>query len=398
MAKLRVGVGVTYVPSSDDPPDGWARALQDARTAAAAWGVTRLADVTRLDRIGVPVFQAIRPESRALCVHQGKSFRADEARLGALMESLESAHAEAFAHDGPTAPFTDLPATARPPSLADFVLDRAEVPPDDAPIAWTPARRLVDGAAAYAPFDCISLDFTVAWDGRMDRTSCGLAARFDPAGAELKGLFEALERDADAEWRALPDARRSATRVDRGAIAYPWFRDLDERVKAVDAGLAIYAVPALSGLPAVRAAVFEKGPRRRGRVSTGGWGCAASWEAALKAAVLEAVQARLTAISASRDDILYAEPGEPRWYGDAAPLPPGMPALDWARVTEQTPDVSIPDAGALARRLADASYPDASAVTLSAPGERVCVVKIFAPGLGANRRRRRAPLRAGAGR
>jgi ribosomal protein S12 methylthiotransferase accessory factor len=308
------------------------------------------------------------------------------------MESLESAHAEVFIHDGPAVALADLPRNARPPAMGDFVLDRTKVPADDAPIAWVGAERLLDGGATHAPFDCVSLDCTVAWDRRMDRTSCGLAARFDLEGARLKGLLETLERDADAEWRALPDGRRSATRVDRGSIPYPWFRDLDERVKRVDAGLAIYAVAGLGGLPAVRAAVFENGPRRSGRISTGGWGCAPGWEAALKAAVLEAVQARLTAISAVRDDILYFEPGERPWYSDAAPLPPGMRALDWAQVCDETPDLVISGPRALAERLAAAGYPDASAVTLSPPGARVCVVKVFTPGLGANRRRRRAPI------
>mgnify|MGYP006149433749 FL=1 len=36
--------------------------------AARALGVTRLADVTGLDRIGIPVFQAVRPLSLSLSV------------------------------------------------------------------------------------------------------------------------------------------------------------------------------------------------------------------------------------------------------------------------------------------------------------------------------------------
>jgi len=43
-----------------------------ARGAAAAAGVTRLAEITGLDLVGIPVFQAIRPAGRSLSVHQGK--------------------------------------------------------------------------------------------------------------------------------------------------------------------------------------------------------------------------------------------------------------------------------------------------------------------------------------
>ena len=57
-------------------------------------GITRLADVTGLDRIGVPVFQAIRPLSRSVSVSQGKGLDPDAARASALMEAVETWHAE----------------------------------------------------------------------------------------------------------------------------------------------------------------------------------------------------------------------------------------------------------------------------------------------------------------
>src|SRR5215470_14988881 len=57
-------------------------------------GITRLADVTGLDWIGLPVYQAIRPNSRNISVSQGKGLTRDQAKVSALMESLESFHAE----------------------------------------------------------------------------------------------------------------------------------------------------------------------------------------------------------------------------------------------------------------------------------------------------------------
>ena len=70
--------------------------LPIALRAAEKAGVTRLADVTRLDRLGLPVWQAVRPMSRAVSVHQGKGATDADAKVGALLEGVESHAAETF--------------------------------------------------------------------------------------------------------------------------------------------------------------------------------------------------------------------------------------------------------------------------------------------------------------
>ena len=60
----------------------------------APLGITRLADVTGLDDIGIPVVQAIRPNARSLSVSQGKGLDHDAATASALGESIELWHAE----------------------------------------------------------------------------------------------------------------------------------------------------------------------------------------------------------------------------------------------------------------------------------------------------------------
>src|SRR5262245_22815534 len=60
----------------------------------AALGITRIADVTGLDTIGIPVCVAVRPNSRSLSVSQGKGLTLEQARVSAAMESIETHHAE----------------------------------------------------------------------------------------------------------------------------------------------------------------------------------------------------------------------------------------------------------------------------------------------------------------
>jgi ribosomal protein S12 methylthiotransferase accessory factor len=57
---------------------------------AAQCGVTRLADITGLDRIGIPTYSAVVPKSEdILSVYNGKGALREDAKAGALMEAIE---------------------------------------------------------------------------------------------------------------------------------------------------------------------------------------------------------------------------------------------------------------------------------------------------------------------
>ena len=58
------------------------------------FGITRVADVTGLDRVGIPVAIAIRPSARSVAVSQGKGIDLASAKVSALMEAIEVWHAE----------------------------------------------------------------------------------------------------------------------------------------------------------------------------------------------------------------------------------------------------------------------------------------------------------------
>src|SRR5271170_727210 len=76
--------------------DGIDRVISAAETiervagAAESLGVTRLADITGLDRIGIPVYSSVVPKSHdVLSVYNGKGARPADAQVGALMEAIE---------------------------------------------------------------------------------------------------------------------------------------------------------------------------------------------------------------------------------------------------------------------------------------------------------------------
>ena len=68
--------------------------LARVRPHMARLGITRLGNITGLDRIGIPVAIAVRPNSRSVSVSQGKGLDLPQAMASALMEANEGFHAE----------------------------------------------------------------------------------------------------------------------------------------------------------------------------------------------------------------------------------------------------------------------------------------------------------------
>lgn len=64
--------------------------VRRVRGLAGRMGVTRLSDITGLDRVGIPTFSAIVPLSGdSISVYTGKGARRADAKAGALMEAIE---------------------------------------------------------------------------------------------------------------------------------------------------------------------------------------------------------------------------------------------------------------------------------------------------------------------
>ena len=75
---------------------------------AGRMGITRLANVTGLDNIGIPVYMACRPLSRSIAVSQGKGLTPAEAKISAFMEAAETWHGETITLPLKMASFDEL--------------------------------------------------------------------------------------------------------------------------------------------------------------------------------------------------------------------------------------------------------------------------------------------------
>ena len=337
--------------------------------------------------MGLPVFQAVRPRSRALRVHQGKHRDPELAQIGALMEGVESHAAESFCGLRRSCRLIDLPDQERVPAADDFAKQRGGLDAQSL-LDWTPLSRWRDGGVLWAPWLGISLDLTLDTTSPVERSSNGLAAGFDSGAVRLAALCEVLERDAMAEWLALAPARCALDRLDVTRVGAAWLQNLQAQAQTWGVRMTVFGFASLVGWPVVVCSLHERAAAhlRRGRVY--GSACRPDAHGALEAAVAEAAQARLTAISAVRDDILPGEPFDREAaFVFAPPLPPTMTAADFDRFGQAArgPD-NIEDAADLIERC---GLGPVAEIELPAPAP-ARVFKVVAPGLGMEGRRRRS--------
>jgi len=262
-------------------------------------GITRVADLTRMDEIGIPVYQAIRPNSRTLSVSQGKGVTPQLAKVSAIMESLESWHAEEL-----QLPTFDARVREVQPelsyALASLLQRERHFLHPGLKLAWVPARMLDSDKLTYVPRALVELDYTVRMDyapSTFEATSNGLASGNIKPEAILHGLLEVVERDALA--RALQARWPWERFVNPSTIENVSNRRLLEQLTAAGASFLIYDATGPSGLPCFRVSIWSEALPE----IFSGAGCHLDKDIALSRAITEAAQTRLTLIAGARDDL-----------------------------------------------------------------------------------------------
>lgn len=299
---------------SSDQPDDDAEPLADALFERVApffdrFGLTRVGSLTSLDTIGIPVWFATRPNSRSLAVSQGKGLDDAQARISAVMESLEQAVAERpkrFVSE-----FGSISDMERRDQIVPLAEMMRCIRPDLDPAgerAWVRGLSLVTGEAVLAPYELVGLDMRsdAPWDRDAFRfSSIGLASGAALAPAALHALCEVIENDATAPLQALTFRLPTSQPLLPGTGTSA---DLDAAIALVQqAGLqlAFYDIASDIALPTILCTIERDvmtgegaGIRRSAGVA-----CHPNAPRAALAALLEAVQTRLTYISGARDDI-----------------------------------------------------------------------------------------------
>lgn len=348
-----------------------------------ALGITRVADLTGLDTLGVPVAAAMRPNSRSLAVHQGKGLSRAAAKVSAIMEAAECHHAETI----------ERPLRlVRPGALADAV-DVRRLPRGggelDTPFLWIEGVDLASAAPRWVPYELVHADFTApqpAGSFLFQATTNGLAAGNEPVEAMVHALCEAVERDAIAVWRAAGGpGGRGARVLDPGDVADLACAGLLRRFTTAGVAVAIWDVTGDAGLPAYLCLLVPPDGGLAGIEPELGSGCHLDPGVALARALTEAAQARTTRISGARDDFAPAS-YEPA--ARAARLADAQGWLSLARRGRQTAfraDRAGPtlrnDLDTVLDRLRRIGCGEAVWVDLSKPALGIAAGRVVVPGL-----------------
>jgi len=330
------------------------------------FGISRIADITGLDRVGFPVVQAVRPNARSNVVTQGKAMTREGAAVGAVLECMEMAAGEDLTR------FADAPAddaTTWSP-LAPGLPEGTVWPDTDT--RYIAAYDLTNDQRVSLPRDLISTDFSrgaAAESAPILRHSIGLGAGTSLAAALMHGLMEAIEADARLHAEATGREQRIALKQDD-----PGYGPLLDLLATAGIEAMVYAQPCKAGLFAVKASVIE----RKGPVSlplpANGYAARASQSAAITAALAEAIQARLAVISGAREDITQ------RFYAHG--FTPADLEAEWQRQTQLATIQTDPRTSTPTVRDLAAQVGPVFAVPLHwDPGLPLAIIRIIAPNL-----------------
>ncbi len=277
--------------------------LERIRPCFPIAGLTRLANITGLDRIGIPITISIRPNSKTLTTSSGKGVSLAAARTSGAMEGIELFHAEEAAFEDFRAPYDDLGPTRIP--IEDLPFTRHHLFAPDRPMRWTNGWDLISQREVPVPASTVSMD-----GGRSRRldlhtfqlTSNGLASGNNMVEAINAALFEVIERDAVTCHRlALDHRRRPPPVVDLDTIPHGTVNGLLEQLRAADLGVTLFDCTLDTAVPVYMAYLYDRDPGD-GMGTYRGYGAHLDPEVAMSRAITESVQGRANYIAGSRDD------------------------------------------------------------------------------------------------
>lgn len=362
--------------------------------------VTRIADLTPLDRLGLPVYSATTPLARDLTTHMGKGLNAVSARVSALMEAVERVSAE-------TAPATSLVRASfeelskqpgsRPVDPQTFHLPSDSAYAPERPFFWMRGYDLLADRSVLLPAD---LALSPPCEGILrDVDTNGLASGNTHLEAVIHALSEVIERDVQSqlEFTALfadpEDPRPPASLVDLGSLpeqASRWIERLHSRGLEV----ILHETTGEIGVPVFRTLLMDTSyPAPGGELPRTflGFGCALDAEAALLRSLSEAIQALLALIQGARDSFNVFL-GSRRNASRRASLHSWLaaPSIRFSHTADRASSDLREDLAKLLERVSAAGFENVIAVDLTRPDWGVPAVRVRIPGISCfsvNRRR-----------
>ncbi|WP_406659890.1 YcaO-related McrA-glycine thioamidation protein [Methanolobus sp. ZRKC3] len=308
MPKIIIDRSLSYIEGTQRVLDEKGT-LEKTKSNLDKIGVTRIASITDLDRVGIPVFSAIRPSSAdgAISVYSGKGSVEGQARISAMMESFERCLAERKGVNRNVTEDVAVPHTINSYDGIREIIDAIdpntlllpEACSRDQLIEWMIGWDLmknqevaVPANAVYHPYDNPGQTLKL-----FRSNTNGLAAGNTIEEAIFHGLLEVIERDAlsTAEFNRHPEKQIILTEEDGDNY------EILQKFKEKDIEVKLWLLAHDTDITTVVAATDDiklKDPA----LLVMGAGSHLKPEIAVRRALTEAAQSRVVQIHGARED------------------------------------------------------------------------------------------------
>jgi ribosomal protein S12 methylthiotransferase accessory factor len=372
--------------------------IRRARAVLELIGVTKVADVTDLDRVGIPNFMTVRPHDLGpgISYYNGKGTTRADAYAGAMMEAIERHAGERY--DGPVIASSHYnlrsehacvdPLEIHVPMIRKYS--------EHLMLEWVLGFDLMTRRPTFAPLNCVVAPYSSESGLSLFYTSTnGLASGNTRTEAVCHALCEVIERDAASLAMARADLRPAVAAIltgigfDRELPAEPGeappisLRGLPRRAAALvgklqRAGLEVQLQNLTStiGIPTIGCTIVD--PQGPALFNThAGCGTHPDARIALTRALTEAAQSRLTGIQGGREDLpgfvppAGAPPLETR-HSDVQPI--GFDDIASYRHPSVTDDVEF-----IIERMRQSGFEQIVAVDITRAEVAIPVVRVIVP-------------------
>ena len=356
-----------------------------------ACGITRLSNTTYLDRIGIPVSQAIRPNSATLTTSGGKGLTLGAALTSAAMEAIEIYCAETCTANKRVVPFQlpyrELVRQYSSISLENLPVGKHSLFHIDTPEWWCLGWDLQSGQEVAVPWEAVILDYRLRqrnWSHLLsfEMGSNGLASGNHILEAIASGLYELIERDATTCINTAQTQigyRKPKVRLD--TIVSPLIQDLLTKFQAAGLKIFLFDCTIDTAVPVYEAYCYA--PHEP--ISTShGYGAHLDPEIAAIRALTEAAQTRSVAILGTRDDF-FPSYYRSYWHRDASreiSWFESYPAtVDASKRSSETTDTFEDDIALILAKLESAGCQQVIVLDLTPLSWKISVVRVIVPGL-----------------
>lgn len=365
--------------------------LERVRPYFKSVGLTRIANITGLDRIGIPVTISIRPNSDSVVTSSGKGITLDAAMVSAAMESIELYCAETIVLPEINLSYTQLAEKYSVISLENLPLRENSLFNKDISELWCLGWDIVNQNQVPVPLQSVSMNYSRFYDkelpnlGSFDMSSNGLASGNHFLEALSSALYELIERDAISCHLEAFMKTNHMPRVRLETIEYPVVVEVLAQFEAVQLVPILFDCTVDTDVPVYRAFVYD--PTGRGPNSHG-YGAHLDPQVAMVRALTEAAQTRAIVISGARDDIFHQYYTNLRIKRnndyEARNLDANPSTVD-ARVRKsQATDSFEDDIALILEKLKRVGLGQVIVFDLSSPGWGISVVRAIVPGLEAS--------------